>query len=51
MQFSSEEAIVGILQKILTCMQDPELPVKIQASVCLKSFIDEQPLAAHAIVE
>lgn len=50
MQFSSEEAIVAILQSILTCMQDDELPVKIQASVCLKQFITSQPIAADAIV-
>lgn len=49
--FTSVDVIVGLMQSIFDCMTDAELPVRIQASVCLQSMITHQPLAAEAIVD
>jgi len=43
------EVLHAIIEQILKCLQDPELPVRVQAAVALRAYLEEQELGTQAI--
>jgi hypothetical protein len=49
MQFSNPANVVGAIEATLKALQDPELPVRVQASIALNHLVAEQQAACQAL--